>query len=91
MNETFQYQLIDGVFEPKDAGKILFSMISNKINYHTIEIFSIKERNIGDYSFSAKRVEELKQMDQALRDLIVQATAEKKKLQVSARIDIQLI
>ena len=91
MNETSQYQLIDGLFEPQEAGKILFTLVGNKINYHTMEILSIKERYNGDVSNSEKRVEELKNISKALRTLIDNAIEQKKQLQINSVIEIKFV
>jgi len=91
MKETFQYQLIEGVFDPQEAGKILFSLISNKINYHTKEIFSIQERYNGDVSHSEKRIEELNNINTALRSLIDNAIEKKKQFQISSVIEIKFV
>ncbi len=91
MNETSQYQLIAGVFDPQEAGKIVFSLIGNKINYHTKEKLSIQERYNGDVSHSEKRVEELNRISTALRSLIDDAIEQRKQLQINSVIEIQFV
>ena len=91
MNETSQYQLIAGVFDPQEAGKIVFSLIGNKIKYHTLEKLSIQERFNGNVSHSEKRVEELNRISTALRTLIDDAIKQRKQLQINSVIEIKLV
>jgi hypothetical protein len=89
MQETHQYQLIEGTFDPREAGKLLFTLIGDKISYHSKERFSIKEKYNGDVSHSEKRLEELKSISTALRTLIDNAITEKKLLHINSVVEIK--
>ena len=56
MENDFQFQLIDGEFTPAGAAKVLFPLINNKINYHSLESFSNEIRFEKDATNSKKRI-----------------------------------
>jgi hypothetical protein len=63
-------QLIEGTFSPNAAAKVLFSLISNKIKYYNLELFSAKERSEGDLNHSQNKdnyfKEALKNLEQSI-------------------------
>lgn len=83
-------KLIEGEFTPSEARKIILDLISRKINYHTIEAFSIKERFNGDISYSEKRIIELKEASSYLEDILTDASEKKLNLKVNSFIEITL-
>ena len=58
MENGFQFQSIDGEFTPAGAAKVLFPLINNKINYHSLESFSNEIRFEKDATNSKKRISE---------------------------------
>ena len=88
MENTQQLTLIDGTFVPSEARKLLSDLISRKINYHQLEMFSNEERFGKDISNSKKRIEALKNTKEALKGIIEFAIENQYKLKVNSFIDI---
>lgn len=76
MKKKYSLKLIEGEFTPVQTRSVLHNLIGNKIQYHTKEAFSIKERLNGDVSHSEKRVRELKEASAQVEE-IVKYTSEK--------------
>jgi len=91
MQHHHRLKLIDGTFTPSEAGKILFELISRKINYHQMEMFSNKERFSSDTSNSVQRIEELKATQKSLKDIIDYANEQQQQLQIDSFIEIKIV
>lgn len=91
MKTKHQIKLIDGNFHPKDAARVLMQLISDKINYHNVEMLSIYEHFNGDVSNSVKRIHELSEAKESLRELLEQAEQEGYDLVIEGNININLI
>lgn len=91
MNDPNTFKLINGVFDAVDAREILTSIISSKIQFHSIRIFSISERfGINDVA-SRERIEQLKETKIKLLKLIKAADLDNKKLSITSNIEISLV
>ena len=88
MSPENNYTLIDGTVTAHDATKILLDIINNKINYHHLHVFSVKERFNGDVSHSEKRIKELTKIGKSIRKTL--DTAEKKGLRVEIHCPIEI-
>lgn len=67
LTKTEQQPLIKGCFHPHDAKEILSSLFHNKMQFHSMASFSIRERTGEDVSFHKQRIVELaKSLDQIL-------------------------
>ncbi len=82
------YKLIEGKFSASDATQILLEIINNKINYHHLQVFSIKERFNGDVTHSEKRIKELTKIGKSLRKTL--SAAEKKGYQIEIHCPIEI-
>lgn len=82
-------KLIDGSFEPENAGKILFALIDSKINYHNLETLTARVQQGLNDEKSLKRIEELKHSQVAIMKLLQEAKKENKRLKVSSIISIE--
>ena len=91
MKHIQQFKLIDGTFETEEARNLLLELISYKINFHAKEKFSNQERFGKDVLNSAKRIEELKQEETAMRKLLNHAKDENLKLNIKCNIEIEII
>jgi hypothetical protein len=92
MNEKKQnFKLIDGVFNPIEAKKIVISLINNKINYHDLEDFSNHIRFNNNLSHSQKRVNELQVAKEELSNLISLAEANGWELKINSTIEINIV
>lgn len=88
MEKINNYKLIDGTFKASDASQILLEIINNKINYHNLQAFLIKEKFDGDVSHSEKRVKQLIKMGKSLKKML--ESAEKKGLNVKITCPIEI-
>lgn len=91
MDQIHNLKLIDGQFAPLEALKVISDLISSKINYHTMEAFSNKERFNIDISFSEQRIAELKKAGKDLEDIINAALEKGLNLKVESFIGITFI
>ena len=91
MDTKHNLKLIDGKFTPSEARKVILDLIGTKINFHTMEAFSIKERFNGDVSYSEQRIAELKEARRHLEDIIKNASEKGQNLKVVSFIGITCI
>ena len=90
--KNHQLKLIEGNFTAPEAGKFLFALLNSKINYHSLEIFSAKERaSHSDTKHNEKRIEELKAAEESLKKIIASAEQKNQKLSVNSIIEIKLL
>ncbi len=67
------FPLIRGTFAPSEAADVLFKLISGKINYHLLLLFSNEERFGSDLANSRVRIKQLKAMREELAEIIQDA------------------
>lgn len=91
MNENYNFKLIDGTFTPAEARKGVLTLISSKINYHQMELFSNEERFNKDVSHSRKRIEELKNVENSFKRIIDAASEKGALLQLNGYIEITVL
>lgn len=89
MEENFK--LINGVFNPSEAQKILMDLLNTKINFHSLDSFSNHIRFNTDISSSINRIEELKKTVDSIKELIELAEQNKMQLKMNSEISIELI
>ena len=90
MDNQYRIKLIDSVFTPSEAGKVLTLLINNKINYHNLEDFSNHIRFNNDLSHSKKRVQELHLAKDEIDKIVELAKNEGLNLSVNSVIEIKL-
>lgn len=90
MEKEYLFKLVEGQFEPSEAGKVLFSLITNKINYHNLEKFSNQIRFDQDSSYSKIRIETLGEASAHIKDLINEATLKNMELKIEGVVQIIL-
>lgn len=88
MSEPKQFQLINGVFTAEDASRILGAMVKGKIDYHTLERHSHSERDQTAQIRSEERLQELRELNASLKELLETAAAEKRSLKINGVIEI---
>ncbi len=88
MSESKQFQLINGVFTAEDASRILGAMVKGKIDYHTLERHSHSERDQAAQIRSEERLQELRELNANLKELLETAAAEKRSLMINGVIEI---
>ncbi len=91
MENNHHLTLVDGIFAPSEAGKVLSDLISRKINYHQLELFSNEERFGKDISNSKKRIEALKITQNSLKRIIEYAIEKQYQLQIDGFIEIKFL
>jgi hypothetical protein len=84
-------KLIDGKFIPSEAGKVLFDLISRKINYHQMVRFSNEERFGKDESNSKSIIKQLKEERRRLEEIIDYTSKNGLDLKIEILIDIKFI
>lgn len=70
-NNNDSLHLIKGQFSPSEAKEILLSLFDYKIQFHQLQLLSMRERGMDAYLHSKERLEELK----SNRDKIVALTS----------------
>ena len=90
MKKEYQFKLIEGEFAPAEAGKILFSLINSKINFHNLETFSSQIRNNQENPHSKIRLETLLASSEYIKELIEEASSKGMELKIDSVIQIVL-
>jgi hypothetical protein len=91
METNKNFKLIDGVFNSKEAKKIIISLINNKINYHNLEDFSNHIRFNNDLSNSQKRISELQNAQKMIEELVDLAEKNQWKLKIESTVEITIL
>tara|TARA_R110002049_G_scaffold7173_2_gene42565 strand:- start:6466 stop:6759 length:294 start_codon:yes stop_codon:yes gene_type:complete len=91
MKSNHQFKLIDGKFDNVDAGRLLIALVGNKIKYHNVESFRIQERHNGDVAHSEKRVRELTEVKEDLKELIAFAMENELDFKIDCSVNIELV
>ena len=89
--ENRNIKLIDGTFEPEEAKKIIGGVLISKINYHNLDAFSNQIRFDRDNLKSTTRIQELKNANAELLELLEFAKNNNFKLKVESQIFITLV
>jgi len=91
MNKTTSLTLIEGDFSDDEAREILINIFSSKINFHNIKNWSSQERYGKDDEIAQARIPALKIEIEKLKEILLEAKAQNKRLQVSSQINISLL
>jgi hypothetical protein len=91
MKKKHSFKLIDGQFSPSDAGKVVFALVSSKINYHSMEKFSNEERFGKDAAHSEKRITALKKVKDLLKKVFDSAEQKGLNVKIDGFIEITII
>lgn len=91
MEATYNYKLIEGVFKPSEAQRMLLDLINAKINYHNLDSFSNHIRFNTEFSSSKIRIEELAKTSESIKELIELANNNNMQLIIKSEITIELI
>jgi hypothetical protein len=90
MEKEYQFKLIEGQFAPSEAGKVLFSLINSKINYHNLEIFSNQIRFDEENPHSKIRIKSLSDAAEYIKELIKEGSLKDMDLKIDGAIQIAL-
>ena len=90
MKESATLDLIKGSFTPEDAKEILIDILNSKIHFHTMKIFSSRERFGKTEPVSERKIEYLNEARQTIQAIISEAIAKKKNIVIDAVIELNL-
>lgn len=90
MEKEYQFKLVEGQFAPSEAGKVLFSLINSKINYHNLEIFSNQIRFDEENPHSKIRIKTLSDASEYIKELIKEGSLQDMELKIDGVIQIVL-
>jgi len=91
MEKEYQFKLVEGQFKPSEAGKVLFSLINNKVNYHNLEKFSNQIRFDKENPHSKIRLEVLSSASNNIEDLIEEASMNDMEFKIECVVQIEII
>ena len=91
MENQYNYKFIDGDFSVEEAKTVLMTLITNKINFHSLNSFSDYVRFNGDSDKSKKRISELTTTREEILKLMNEAEKKGLKLYIKSTISIELI
>ncbi len=89
MKKKQEFKLIEGEFTPQDAKEVLINLYTSKINFHLMKNFSSTERFGKMDETASKRIPQLKESMTIISAIIQEATDKKKKLKVTATVNIE--
>lgn len=90
MKNNTEFKLIDGVFSLEDADRVLTTLINYKIDYHNREDFSNHIRFNKDIEHSKKRIQELTETKDQIKNIINNSKLEDPKFIIKGNITIEL-
>jgi hypothetical protein len=90
MSNTRSLKLIDGIYEASDAAEILYTVLNDKIRFHSIQLNSFLERNQGEVSHSESRLKQLKEEKAKIAEIIGEAK-DGKKIRLKASIEVDFV
>ncbi|NAS12679.1 hypothetical protein [Poritiphilus flavus] len=82
--------LVEGTFSPLEAADVLLSLLNDKIKFHTVQALNLRDRQAEDNQRSERRIAELKEAKQHIKDLVVQARNDGLEIVIDSLIDIKL-
>ena len=90
MKDNTEFKLIDGVFSLEDADRVLTTLINYKIDYHNREDFSNHIRFNKDIEHSKKRIQELTETKDQIKNIINNSKLGDPKFIIKGNITIEL-
>lgn len=85
------FKLIDGTYTPEGAKEVLLALISSKIHFNQMAAFGLQERQNADVTHHYQRVAELREVKDAVLQLIGQAAAEGYELRIEGSFTINMV
>jgi hypothetical protein len=89
MENNPTHTLINGKFSPEDAESVLTALFNYKIDYHQRDDFSKHIRFNHDIEHSKKRVQELTETKEIIKQLIADSKSNNLNLVIKGEITIQ--
>uniref|UniRef100_UPI004049FBAD hypothetical protein n=1 Tax=Flavobacterium sp. TaxID=239 RepID=UPI004049FBAD len=91
MENVAEIKLVKGDFTAAEAKEILFPLITSKIRFHQLEVFSNRERNTGNIEYSEKRIVELEDAKEVIASRISEALNSNRKIKINGTIEIEIL
>jgi hypothetical protein len=91
MNNSYNFNLIKGVFSPNDAQEIMSNLIESKIQFHKLKIFSRDIRFGENDTESRERIKQLEETKVQLLELLSQAREHNHQLSMKSMINIKVL
>lgn len=85
-----KFKLIDGRFSTEEAKEILTNVFSEKINFHLMKNFSSQERYGKDDENASKRIHQLKEELDRLKEFLSNEQTDSKTLTINSEINISI-
>lgn len=90
MKNNQEYKLIDGSFTAEDADRVVSTLLNYKIDYHSREDFSNHIRFNKEIEHSKKRIQELTETKEQIKNLIQDSKSEAIKFVIKSNISIEI-
>lgn len=88
---THDIKLIEGEFTPDEAGMVLFTLISDKLRFHQIQVLSNKERFNESNPQSEQRIRELREAEEEVAVIMERARENGMRLELQGSVHIKMI
>lgn len=88
---TENVKFIDGRFSPAEAADILFSIINDKIKFHTVKSLNLSHEEQGTNKNSEERIRRLKDAKKIIEKSVLKAHRDGFELEVNSTIEIKLV
>lgn len=88
---TEKVTLVEGKFSPAEAADILFSLLNDKIRFHTLKSLHLHNEQDNNISVSERKIKQLKESKKIIEQLVVKAHKGGLMLEVKSSIEIKLM
>ncbi|MCX2743223.1 hypothetical protein OO013_05065 [Mangrovivirga sp. M17] len=85
------YKLIDGKFSVEEAKDVLSALFRNKIKFHQQQRLSIYEREGRDTTSTKKRIAELKEEREKVREMLNAIENEDVIIEINGKVEIKVL
>lgn len=83
-------RLIEGTFNAHDAAEILLNVLSDKINFHQVQLLSSQDKTTEEMEYSQKRYDNLRAAREEVTQMVRNAKANNQTLEIFSNIDIRI-
>lgn len=85
------FKLIDGKYTKEEATEILMNLFSSKINFHELKQFSSIEKFGEANANTQKRIIELTESRQSIRDILGSNSNNNIQLRIQSTVNIEIL
>lgn len=89
MENEFEFELVNGNFNPEEAKTVINSLINSKINFHNLEDFSNSIRFNSDSSNSKIRIEQLNEIKTKINQLLTEANSKNLSVELNCHFEVK--